>query len=115
MSDTILIAAMGTVIVAVVGVVWGLMRGEIAELKGRVISAEREVSQLKADNARSDERDKVFEKGIERLTRAIDEFDTRIGAQIERLSRIVEGQVRRYTPPGGYKYSDIPKKEGGDE
>lgn len=114
MSDTILIAAMSTVIVAVVGVVWGLMRGEIAELKGRVISAEREVSQLKADNARSDERDKVFEKGIERLTRAIDEFDTRIGAQIERLSRIVEGQVQRYTPPSGY-IIDIPKKKEGGE
>ena len=87
MSDTILIAAMGTVIVAVVGVVWGLMRGEIAELKGRVISAER-------------------------LTNAIDEFDTRIGAQIERLSRIVEGQIRRVTPsPRSYIGAPLKREE----
>lgn len=101
MSDTLLIAAMGTIIVAVFGVVWGLMRGEITELKAKSVAFEAQMVSLHTSNARAEERDKIFEKGIERLTKAIDDFDTRIGNQIERLSRVVEGGIRRHTPPTG--------------
>lgn len=101
MSDSVMIAGMGTIIVAVFGIVWGLMRGEITELKARVIAGERDLGQLKTEHARSEERDKSFDAGIARLTKAIDDFDSRIGAQIEQLTRVVDSMTRRYTPSGG--------------
>lgn len=120
MSDTLMIAAMGTIIVAVFGVVWGLMRGEISELKARVVASEREVTNLKTEHARSEERDKSFDAGIARLTKAIDDFDSRIGAQIEQLTRVVDSMTRRYTPSGGTpkprtSYKFIPNDNDNDE
>lgn len=120
MSDSVMIAGMGTIIVAVFGIVWGLMRGEITELKARVVAGERDLSQLKTEHARSEERDKSFDAGIARLTKAIDDFDVRIGAQIDNLSKVVQEMARRYTPPGGtpkpktsYKY--IPNDDEGNK
>lgn len=101
MTDTAIIAAMGAILFALIGVVWSNLRGEITELKARVTASEKQDAALVTEHARSEERDKVFEKGIERLTKAIDDFDERIGTQIERLSRIVEQGIRRYSPPSG--------------
>jgi predicted nucleic acid-binding Zn-ribbon protein len=100
------------VLFALIGAVWSNLRSEITELKSRATQSEREANQLRTDHARSEERDKAFEAGITRLTRAIDDFDTRIGAQIENLSRVVQTMQSRYTPPGGYKY--IPNKKEGE-
>lgn len=83
-------AILGSVLLTLIGVVWGMLRSDIAELKARVTSAEKENARLVTEHARSEERDKAFEGGIERLTKAIDDFDTRIGKQIDNLSRVVE-------------------------
>lgn len=101
MTDTAIIGALIAACFALIGVVWSNLRGEIAELKARVTASEKQDAALVTEHARSEERDKVFEKGIERLTKAIDDFDERIGTQIERLSRIVEQGIRRYSPPSG--------------
>jgi len=101
MTDTAIIGALIAGLFALVGVVWSNLRGEITELKARVTASEKQDAALVTEHARSEERDKVFEKGIERLTKAIDDFDERIGTQIERLSRIVEQGIRRYSPPSG--------------
>ena len=101
MNDVAVIGAALTIILALIGAVWSNLRSETAELKGRVIALEKENSRIAVEHARSEERDKIFEKGIERLTKAIDDFDTRIGKQIERLSRVVEGGIRRHTPATG--------------
>lgn len=116
MTDTAIIGALIAGLFALVGVVWSNLRGEITELKARVTASEKQDAALVTEHARSEERDKVFEKGIERLTKAIDDFDERIGTQIERLSRIVEQGIRRYSPPSGtpatrYKY--IPNDDEG--
>jgi len=112
MNDTLLISAMGTIIVLAFGVAWGLIRSEVTDLKKDVSELKKENARLTSENARSDERDKIFEKGIERLTKAIDDFDTRIGAQIERLSRIVEGQIRMVTPsPRTYIGAPLKREE----
>lgn len=116
MTDTAIIGALIAGLFALVGVVWSNLRGEITELKARLTASEKQDAALVTEHARSEERDKVFEKGIERLTKAIDDFDERIGTQIERLSRIVEQGIRRYSPPSGtpatrYKY--IPNDDEG--
>ena len=116
MTDTAIIAAMGAILFALIGVVWSNLRGEITEVKTRVRALETENARLITEHARSEERDKAFEKGIDRLTKAIDEFDERIGTQIERLSRIVEQGIRKHSPPSGtpatrYKY--IPNDDEG--
>lgn len=116
MSDTLLIAAMGTIIVAVFGVVWGLMRGEITELKAKSVAFEAQMVSLHTSNARSEERDKAFEKGIDRLTKAIDDFDTRIGQKIEALSRALDVGIRKHSPPSGTpatRYKCIPNDDEG--
>ena len=100
-NDVAVIGAALTIILALIGVVWSNLRGDISELKARVTASEKQDAALVTEHARSEERDKVFEKGIERLTKAIDDFDSRIGTQIERLSRIVEQGIRRYSPPSG--------------
>ena len=101
MNDTAIVGVALSIILALIGAVWSNLRSETAELKGRVIALEKENSRIAVEHARSEERDKIFEKGIERLTKAIDDFDARIGNQIERLSRVVEGGIRRHTPPTG--------------
>lgn len=101
MNDVAVIGVAISIILALIGAVWSNLRSETAELKGRVVALEKEGARLATEHARSEERDKAFEKGIERLTRAIDDFDIRIGKQIERLSRVVEGGIRRHTPPTG--------------
>lgn len=113
MNEGTILAAMATIMLALIGAVWSALRGEIAEHKSRIVALEREVTRLSTEHARSEERDKSFDAGITRLTKAIDDFDTRIGAQIDNLSRVVEGLTRKYTPPGGYKYigGPVPKKK----
>ena len=101
MNDVAVIGVAISIILALICAVWSNLRSETAELKGRVVALEKEGARLATEHARSEERDKAFEKGIERLTRAIDDFDIRIGKQIERLSRVVEGGIRRHTPPTG--------------
>lgn len=117
MTPTELGAILTTVLLALIGVVWGMLRSDIAELKARVTAAERESARLVTEHARSEERDKAFEGGIERLTKAIDDFDTRIGKQIDNLSRVVAELTRRHTPPGGYKYigGPVDKKKKDEE
>lgn len=116
MNDTLLISAMGTIIVLAFGVAWGLIRSEVTDLKKDVSELKKENARLTSENARSDERDKIFEKGIERLTKAIDDFDTRIGQKIEALSRALDVGIRKHSPPSGtpatrYKY--IPNDDEG--
>lgn len=108
MNDTAIISALVVALISVIGVVWALMRGEVNDLKRDVADLKKdnarltaEDARLTAENARSEERDKAFDAGITRLTKAIDDFDTRIGTQIDNLSRVVEGLTRKYTPPGG--------------
>lgn len=110
MTDTAIIAAMGAILFALIGVVWSNLRGEITEVKARVRALETENARLITEHARSEERDKAFEKGIDRLTKAIDEFDSRIGAQIENLSRIVAG-AQRSMSPSPRKYAMPIKRE----
>lgn len=111
MNDTLVISAMGTLIVLAFGVAWGLVRAEVTDLKKDVAELKKENASLRADAARSDERDKAFEAGITRLTKAIDDFDTRIGAQIERLSRVVEDSMRKLSPPPRSYYGAPLKRE----
>lgn len=112
MSDATIIAALGAVLLAIVGVVWALMRGEINELKRDVGELKKENARLTAEHARSEERDKAFEAGITRLTKAIDDFDARIGAQIERLSAVVQGAMRRLSPsPRSYFGAPIKRED----
>ena len=101
MTDTTIIGVLIAGVVALIGVVWAMLRADISDLKTRMTASEKQDAALVTEHARSEERDKTFERGIERLTKAIDDFDTRIGAQIERLSRIVEGEIRRRSPPRG--------------
>jgi hypothetical protein len=97
-SEPQILGVLIVVLFAVVGVVWSNLRGELAELKARSVTLEADNRRLATEHARSEERDKSFEKGIDRLTKAIDDFDARIGAQIDRLSRAVEGAKRTITP-----------------
>lgn len=112
-----MLAAMATVMLALIGAVWSALRGEIAEHKSRIVALEREATRLSTEHARSEERDKSFDAGITRLTKAIDDFDTRIGKQIDNLSRVVAELTRRHTPPGGYKYigGPVDKKKKDEE
>lgn len=115
MTPTELGAILTGVLLTLIGVVWGMLRSDIAELKARVTAAEKENARLVTEHARSEERDKAFEGGIERLTKAIDDFDTRIGKQIDNLTRVVDGLTRKYTPSGGYKYIGGPVDKKKDE
>ena len=119
MTDSTIIAGLGAVVLAVVGVVWALMRGEISEFKRDMADLKKENARLTAEDARltaeyarSEERDKAFEAGITRLTKAIDDFDVRIGAQIERLSAVVQGATRRLSPsPRSYFGAPIKRED----
>lgn len=116
MTDTAIIGALIAGLFALVGVVWSNLRGEITELKARVTASEKQDAALVTEHARSEERDKAFEKGIDRLTKAIDDFDTRIGQKIEALSRALDVGIRKHSPPSGtpatrYKY--IPNDDEG--
>lgn len=116
MTDTAIIGALIAGLFALVGVVWSTLRSESADLKGRVVALEKEGARLATEHARSEERDKAFEKGIDRLTKAIDDFDTRIGQKIEALSRALDVGIRKHSPPSGtpatrYKY--IPNDDEG--
>lgn len=95
MSDTLIIAAMGTIIVAVFGVVWGLMRGEITELKARAVAIDAQMVILHTSNARAEERDKAFADTMDRLGKSLDRFDTKV----DELSRIVGVAYRKMSPP----------------
>lgn len=98
MSDTLLIAAMGTIIVAVFGVVWGLMRGEITELKAKSVAFEAQMVSLHTSNARAEERDKAFADTMDRLGRSLDRFDTK-----------VDGAGRATLDVTGYRVDDMSK------
>lgn len=114
MNDVAVIGAALTIILALIGVVWAMLRADISDLKTRMTASEKQDAALVTEHARSEERDKTFERGIERLTKAIDDFDTRIGKQIERLSRVVEGGIRRHTPATGTQkttYKFIPNDD----
>lgn len=108
MSDTLLIAAMGTIIVAVFGVVWGLMRGEITELKAKSVAFEAQMVSLHTSNARAEERDKAFADTMDRLGRSLDRFDTKV----DELSRIVGVAYRKVSPsPRSYIGAPIKREE----
>ena len=116
MTDATVLSIAGFVIVALIGVVYATLRGDISELKARVTASEKQDAALVTEHARSEERDKAFEKGIDRLTKAIDDFDTRIGQKIEALSRALDVGIRKHSPPSGtpatrYKY--IPNDDEG--
>lgn len=115
MNETTILGAMATLLLALIGAVWSVLRGELAEHKSRVVSLEREVTRLSTEHARSEERDKNYDAGIERLTRAIDDFDKRIGAQIEKLSatlsRMSPGAYSRSMTPAARSYIGGPKKD----
>jgi len=91
-------------------VLWWKMRDDQTENKSRIIALESQLSALKSDHARSEERDKAFEAGIARLTKAIDDFDSRIGAKIEQLSEVVNSVYRRFSPPQGMR-KVIPRED----
>lgn len=105
MTDTTIIGAFGAVLFALIGVVYGMLRGDIADLKARVTLAEKENARLVTEHARSEERDKNFAEGITRLTDALNDFDRKISAQIESLTRVLQrigdDAKRRYSPPAG--------------
>lgn len=105
MTDTAIIGALIAGLFALVGVVWAMNRGDIAELKARLTSAERESVRIDKEHARSEERDKSFAEGITRLTDALNDFDRKIAAQIESLTRVLQrigdDAKRRYSPPAG--------------
>lgn len=116
MTATEIAAILGSVLLALIGVVWGMLRSDIADLKGRVVALEKEGARLATEHARSEERDKAFEKGIDRLTKAIDDFDTRIGQKIEALSRALDVGIRKHSPPSGTpatRYKCIPNDDEG--
>ena len=108
MSDTLLIAAMGTIIVAVFGVVWGLMRGEITELKAKSVAFEAQMVSLHTSNARAEERDKAFADTMDRLGRSLDRFDTKV----DELSRSGGVAYRKVSPsPRSYIGAPIKREE----
>lgn len=116
MTESAVLGIAVTIVLALIGAVWSTLRSESADLKGRVVALEKEGARLATEYARSEERDKAFEKGIDRLTKAIDDFDTRIGQKIEALSRALDVGIRKHSPPSGtpatrYKY--IPNDDEG--
>jgi len=116
MTESAVLGIAVTIVLALIGAVWSTLRSESADLKGRVVALEKEGARLATEHARSEERDKAFEKGIDRLTKAIDDFDTRIGQKIEALSRALDVGIRKHSPPSGtpatrYKY--IPNDDEG--
>lgn len=116
MTESAVLGIAVTIVLALIGAVWSTLRSESADLKGRVVALEKEGARLATEHARSEERDKAFEKGIDRLTKAIDDFDTRIGQKIEALSRALDVGIRKHSPLSGtpatrYKY--IPNDDEG--
>ena len=91
-------------------VLWRKMRDDQTENKSRIATLEAQLAALKSDHARSEERDKAFEAGIARLTKAIDDFDLRIGAKIEQLSAVVNKAYGRFSPPHGMRKA-IPRED----
>lgn len=82
-------------------VLWWMAKDGQAEAKARISALEAELARMRAEHARSEERDKAFEAGIARLTKAIDDFDSRIGRKIEQLAAVVNSATRRFTPHSG--------------
>lgn len=94
MNDTVILSAMGVVLVALIGAVWGMLRNENSELKKELGDLKRDFNQLKTDHARSEERDKAFE-GV--MSHVASSFD-KLGEKIDRLARLVETGIRSTTP-----------------
>lgn len=116
MTESAVLGIAVTIVLALIGAVWSTLRSESADLKGRVVALEKEGARLATEHARSEERDKAFEKGIDRLTKAIDDFDTRIGQKIEALSRALDVGIRKHSPPSGTpatRYTYIPNDDEG--
>lgn len=116
MTESAVLGIAVTIVLALIGAVWSTLRSESADLKGRVVALEKEGARLATEHARSEERDKAFEKGIDRLTKAIDDFDTRIGQKIEALSRALDVGIRKHSPPSGTpatRYKCIPNDDEG--
>jgi len=105
MTDTAIIGALIAALFALVGVVYAALRSDGAEMKARISALEKENARLSTEHARSEERDKSFDAGITRLTDALNDFDRKISAQIESLTRVLQrigdDAKRRYSPPAG--------------
>ena len=78
-----------------------LAKETASDAKQRIGQLEREVADVRREAARSEERDKSFAENITRLTKAIDDFDTRIGKQIFELKNVVSDMARRFSPARG--------------
>ena len=116
MNDTVILSAMGVVIVAIIGAVWGMLRNknadikrEMSDLKKELAELKKDFNQLRTDHARSEERDKSFE-GV--MSHVASSFD-RLGEKIDRLARLVETGIRSTTPsPRSYHGGPlIPREE----
>lgn len=123
MNDTLVISAMGTLIVLAFSIAWGLLRAEVTTLRKDNEELRREVVKITTESARSEERDKANEKGFEQLRKALADMDRQLGERISDLARVVADGLRvRYpgyrptpSPPRSYIGPPLPREEENDK
>lgn len=77
-----------------VGLGWRTLDTRVSEARTKIHNLEGQVMLLTSFRAASEERDKAFTDTMDRLSRALDRFDTKV----DELSRIVQ-TVRKMSPP----------------
>ena len=86
------LSAMGVIIVALVGAIWGILRGEIRDVRDRFHALRGEMQRIELSVARHDEHKTSTEDKFDRLFEMLD-------AMGRKLDAVLTG--RRLSPPGG--------------